>query len=169
MESANILEFYPTEIELSTTKNWKAIIFLNVLIVVLWTVFNHGIKDQGLGGWVFLAVMLLLLDINIILFSKQAIKLTLSTTTGTLQYEYADFFLREKSTTVHLKSAYFEYKPYVTKGGAPMRLLIYNNYFKNRVAIKAAKKNGFTREQLDTIAEKIQEIQALLKAITIDQ
>ena len=112
--------------------------------------------------------MLLLTDINIILFSKQPLKLTLNTPTGTLQYDYVDFFLREKSTTVYLRSAYFEYKPYLTKGSAPMRLLIYNNYFKNQVAIKVAKKGGFTREQLDAVAENIRAIQAKLGGVFIN-
>jgi hypothetical protein len=165
MEPDNILEFYPADVQLSLDKNWYGIFFVDGLGIVLWAFFNYGIRDQGFGGWVFLTALLLLVNLNIILFSKQPVKLTLNTTDGTLLYNYIDFFLREKSTTVYLKSAYFEYEPYTTKIGSYMRLLVYNNYFKNKVAIKATKKNGFTREQLDDIAQKIQETQAKLKGV----
>lgn len=168
MEQDNILEFYPTDVELSADKNWYGIFLLDGLGIVLWFLFNHGIRDLGFGGWLFLMVLLLLVNINIILFSKQPIKLTLNSTDGTLLYDYADFFLREKSFTVYLKSAYVEYKPFTTKTGSYMQLLMYNNYFKNRVAIKATKKGGFTREQLDDIAEKIQAVQDKLKGVVVN-
>jgi|GEM_PF-6654567 len=167
MQTDAVIEYLPTDNELSASKNWKAIIVLNVVAIALWAFFNHGIKDQGVNGWIFLAGMLLLCNVGIILFSKQAIKLTLNKTTGALQYDYVDFFLREKSTTVYLKTACFEYKAYVTKGSAPMRILTYNNYFKNQIELKAMQKNGFTREQLDEIADNVREIMEKLKVSAV--
>ncbi|MDB5117072.1 MAG: hypothetical protein JWQ79_2564, partial [Mucilaginibacter sp.] len=48
-----------------------------------------------------------------------------------------------------------------------MRLLIYNNYFKNKIAIRANERTGFSKSQLDDIAETIENLRNELNAANV--
>lgn len=169
METDNILEFLPIGDIPSKEKGWNGLIALNLIAIPIWGLLIQNHYDESGGKWFFLAFMLIAVDINIMLFAKTTIKLTLNKSKGVLSYDYLDFWGNEKNLVIYLKTAYYKYKYDISRGPSNMRLLIYNNYFKNQIAIKAAKNNGLTREQLDTIVENIKEIQANLKGTAVNQ
>ena len=39
-----------------------------------------------------------------------------------------------------------------------MRLLMYNNYFRNKIELRVNEKRGFSEEQLDALVEEIKQI-----------
>lgn len=170
MRTDNILEFLPVGDIPTKEKGWNGLITLNLIAIPIWALL---IRARPVGNpdasWFFLAFMLIVVDINIMLFAKTTVKLTLDKSKGILSYDYLDFWGREKNLVIYLKTAYYKYKYNLSRGPSNMRLLIYNNYFKNQLVIKAAKNNGLTREQLDAIVENIKEIQAKLKGTSINQ
>lgn len=159
MATDNIIEYLPAG-EPSTDRNWNSIIMLNVILVVCWWGLTHAKGDHGAGGWFFLAGILILLDISIIRKEMDPIKLTINTQTGDFIYDYANFFGKEKTANITIKTAYIDYDFTSGNTGALKRLLIYNNYFKNRVTIRQNSVSGFTREQLDDIFEKLMAVQS---------
>lgn len=170
METNNIREYLPVGDVPEKEKGWNALIALNLMAIPIWALLVHtGHVSNPDGSWFFLAFMLIAVDINIILFAKTTVKLTLDKSKGILSYDYLDFWGREKNLVIYLKTAYYKYKYDFSRGPSNMRLLIYNNYFKNQLVIKANEKVGFPREQLDTIVENIKEIQASLKSTSMNQ
>ena len=156
----NSTEFIP-EGEIPTPKKkWQSLIFINLLFLIPALIsFHNDSKVLTITG------LLILVNILFIFYSDYPLKITLNKDAGTLQYDYATFLGNEKSTTIYLKTAYFKYKMDYSKTGLAMRLLIYNNYFTSKVAIRAAEKTGFTKPQLDDIAEAIENIRAELNAV----
>ncbi|MCC8424149.1 hypothetical protein [Mucilaginibacter sp. UR6-11] len=165
METSNAIEFIPEGDMPSENKKWTGLLVINAFILVIWYLIMHNkYPYETVRPWLFILVILIPVDISILFFSKDPVKVTLIKDTGIFQYDYIDFFGSEKNRTIYLKTAYYKYKADVTHTGAAMRLLIYNNYFKNQVVIKADEKMGFNRAQLDAIAEEIKVIQERLNA-----
>lgn len=163
--TSNTIEFIPEGGLPPQSRKCSGLLLLNTIAIVGWylLVNNKYPYDKG-SAWLFLLLMLIPVNIGIMFFSKDALKVTLFKDTGIFQYDYIDFWGNEKSTDIYLKSAYYKYKFDFSKSGpGRMRLLIYNNYFKNQVVIKASDKIGFNREQLDAIVENIKSIQDILQ------
>jgi hypothetical protein len=162
--TSNTIEFIPAGGLPPQSRKWSGLILLNMLAIVGWYLMIHYKYPYDNGSaWLFLLLMLIPVDIGIMFFSKDPVKVTLYKDTGIFQYDYIDFWGNEKSADLYLKTAYFDYKLSSAKLGASMRLLIYNNYFKNQLTIRASDKIGFTREQLDAIVENIKSVQDTLK------
>lgn len=162
METNNIREYLPVG-EPSTDKNWTTLILLNLFGIACWWVFNYGSRNLGTGGWLFFAAMLFLFDISRIRREMDPIKITINTETGDFRYDYATFLGKEKTTTITIKTAYIDYDSTST-GSRLKRLLIYNNYFRNKVKITQNNSSGFTREQLEEVFQKLKETQSNLKS-----
>ena len=169
MGTDNILEFLPEGEIPGKERGWNILIAINLIAIPLWGLLTQNHRDDSGSRWFFLAFFLLIADIQTVLYTKHSVKITLDALKDVLTFDYLDFWGREKSTEVYLKTAYFEYEADVSRKLNPMRLLTYNSYFKNKVVIRANKKVGFNREQLDTIAENIKEIRANLKGTAINQ
>ncbi|MES2427286.1 MAG: hypothetical protein V4560_09955 [Bacteroidota bacterium] len=161
--TSNTIEFIPEGGLPSQSRKWSGLLLLNTIAIAGWYLLIHNKYPYGNGSaWLFLLLMLTPVDIGIMFFSKDAVKVTMFKDSGIFQYDYIDFWGNEKSADIYLKTAYFDYKLSSAKLGASMRLLIYNNYFKNQVTIRASDKIGFNRAQLDTIVENIKSIQDIL-------
>jgi hypothetical protein len=160
MESSNIIEFIPEGGLPSENKKWNGLLIINAFTLVVWYLIMHNkYPYETVLPWLFILLILIPVDISILFFSKDPVKVTLFKDTGVFQYDYIDFFGKEKSRTIFLKTAYYKYARSSNNIGGSMRLLIYNNYFKNQVTIRAADKIGFNRVQLDVIVETIKSIQ----------
>ncbi len=153
METENIIEFIPIGEISSPYIGWIGLLVLNLVFIAIDYYRYHNLN------WL-ICLIIGCVDVLLITNIKQALKVTLFKDTGIFQYDYIDFWGNEKSTIIYLETAYFKYKADISKTApAVMRLLIYNNYFNNQVAIKANEKSGFNRNALDRIVENIESIQ----------
>jgi hypothetical protein len=163
MDTTNTVEFIPEGDMPSENKKWNSLLIINAFILVVWYLIMHNkYPYETVSPWLFILAILIPLDISILFFSKDPVKVMLFKDTGVFQCDYIDFWGNEKSTTIYLKTAYYKYARSSNNIGGAMRLLIYNNYFKNQVAIRASDKIGFNRAQLDAIVEDIKLIQEKL-------
>lgn len=150
----NTIEYTPAGEPLSQLDNLKFILIFDAILTL-----GHFIPGRhGPMSWMTTIFIILGFNLLFIFTITNEVRITLTKATGTLQYDYLNFFGREKAKIVNLATAYYEYKPYTTKSSRGMRLLIYNNYFKNKIDIKVNDKRGFTEEQLDALVEEIKKI-----------
>jgi hypothetical protein len=154
----NIIEFIP-EGEIPTTqKRLQGLIVINLIFILPAAIFYHdSLRTVGIA-----AGLLIFVNIAVLFFTDDALKITINKDSGQLQYDYLTFFGNEKSTVIDLKTAYFKYKMDISRTSSAMRLLIYNNYFKNKIAIRANERTGFSKPQLDDIAEAIKNVRVEL-------
>lgn len=157
----NTIEFIPEGESPTQNKKWGGLILINGFMLIAWYFIMHNkYPYDSVRGWLFLSLILIPLDSSVLFFSKDPIKVTLFKDTCIFQYDYTDFWGDEKSRTIYLKTAYYKYELSSNSIGGAMRLLIYNNYFKNQVVIRVSDKIGFNRAQMDAIVANIKEIQA---------
>lgn len=85
-------------------------------------------------------------------------RISIDLETAVLEAEYFNALGQQKKLTTRIRGAYYEYKLYVLRSGSYWRIMIYNNYFKNRLELRESKLNGFSKAQLDEIAAVIAEL-----------
>jgi hypothetical protein len=141
------IEFVPTGDMPSPQKSWWLLILMNVVFdfVSIMTSRHHTYSP------LIFPVVFFVLTFGMTLTVKKPLKITLSKMMGTIQYDYVTLFGKQKQITVDVKTAYYTYKLNISKSTSNMRLLIYNNYFVNRIDLKAAGGYNFTKEQLDAM------------------
>jgi hypothetical protein len=160
---SNIIEFIPEGEIPTTTKRLQGLAIINVIFILPCIFYLHDNSRSAFIG----VSLVILVNIIFLFYTDDAIRITVYKDSGKLQYDYLTFFGKEKSTTVYLKTAYFKYKMDVSKTSSAMRLLIYNNYFKNKIAIRANERTGFSKSQLDDIAEAIENLRNKLNAANV--
>ncbi|TSJ42888.1 hypothetical protein FO440_01490 [Mucilaginibacter corticis] len=167
MGTSDTVEFIPEGDKPSPNKKLSGFLLINAFTIIIWYLLMHNKHSYDNGmSWLFICLILIPVDSSILFFSQDPVMVTLFKAEGTLQYDYTDFWGNEKSRTIDLKTAYYKYALSSNNVGGAMRLLIYNNYFKNQVVIRASDKMGFNRLQLDEIVAGIKEIQDNLQSNT---
>ncbi|WP_214071355.1 hypothetical protein [Mucilaginibacter sp. dw_454] len=155
MATDNIIEITPNGEPMSVNDNLKLMLFVWAMSAAIHYV---PLRHSGHATWMATAIITLGFTVLLVFIADSAVKITLIKATGTLQYDYVNFFGQEKSKIIDVPTAYYEYKTYTSKSSRTMRLLMYNNYFKNKIDIKATDKRGFTEGQLDALVSEIKKI-----------
>ncbi|WP_214071354.1 hypothetical protein [Mucilaginibacter sp. dw_454] len=152
MESVDTFELKPIGKRSST---WGLLILFNTIALLMWLLLKQ-VKDADNA---IIYAYLLLSNAVIVLSIKNAVRVMLTKDDGIFTYEYLNFFGQLKTMTVQIKTAEYAYEKFAKRNfTSTMRLMIYNDYFNNRVTLIADEKTGFNREQLDVLDEEIKKM-----------
>lgn len=124
--------------------------------LLFWVIFKLNTGDPF--AFYIVAFTFSLFFILSLLNQKVVSKISIEPATAVLEAEYFNAMGQQKKLIIRIQGAYYEYKLNVLRGGSHWRIMIYNNYFKNRLELRESKLNGFSKAQLDEIATVINEL-----------
>lgn len=100
----------------------------------------------------FIVTFITLLFVIVDLLTRRFVrKIIIDSEAGELEADYVNSIGQQKKMSISIHDAHYEYKLQGTKSGSSWQLHMYNSYFKNRLALRESKKNGFTKAQLDEL------------------